>query len=63
MRSPYTKHGLISSVIEMYQARKWRYSVEKAESVAVSSMFIYNVMVVLVMDIRGICYYKILSEK
>lgn len=63
MRSPYTKHGLILTVIDMYQARKWRYSVEKAELVAVSSMFIYNVMVVLVMDIRGICYYKILLEK
>lgn len=30
---------------------------------SVEYVHIYNVMVVLVMDIRGICYYKILLEK
>lgn len=48
--------------LKMGQIRKWRGLEEKSSSVTVSSRFGRKVMVVLAMNIRGICYYDILVK-
>ena len=48
---------------ERDQARQWLQQGEMPSSVAVPNRYGPKVMMILAMDIRGICYYEILSDK
>jgi histone-lysine N-methyltransferase SETMAR len=48
---------------ERDQAKEWRRPEEKSTSVVVPDRFGRKVMIILAMDIRGICYYEIIAPK